>query len=307
VREALLTRLLDALREDGRLAGVVLVGSGAAGFHDEESDLDVVVAVADGHDATAVYQEWGSRLEQRLPVLYRARQGPFQLANRLHGLLLDAGGPLLELDLSFAPVAEVRALRPQWKVLFDRTGDVRARMAAPPPPPPPLAASLQLFDQACHGLLQGRKALRRGRVWYAALMLQEVQERTLRLACRVRFPEARGYEGAERFVDDLPADLLAALAATAVPVERAALTRALRRAATVLLAEARALYRQAGAAFPEAFATALLRHLDGPPATARRRARRAALGERSPAVRRRRPVRGAWRGTAGARREAHPV
>jgi hypothetical protein len=262
IRAALLDHLVDALQEDQRIAGAVLVGSGAVGFLDEESDLDVVAAVASAHDATAVYQEWGPLLEQRLPVVYRGQAGPFQLAHRLHGVLLDAGGSLLELDFSFTPVTDLRALRPRWKLLFDRTGEVHARMVSPAPETPPLAASLQLFDQACACVLQCRKALRRGRTWNAALALHELQERTLRIACRVRFEEARDYSGAERFADDLPPDLLAAMAATNVPVERAALTRALRQATAVMLAEARELYQQSGAVFPEAFAAALVAHLD---------------------------------------------
>jgi hypothetical protein len=65
----------------------------------------------------------------------------------------------------------------------------------------------------------------------------------------------------QRLVDDLPADLLAAVAITAVPVERAALAGALRQLAPVAFDEARALYRQAGEPFPEHLTTALLAQL----------------------------------------------
>ncbi len=261
-RDALLTRLLGALREDDRLAGAVLVGSGAIGFLDAESDLDVVAAVARGHDATTVYREWGSRLEARLPVVHRARAGPFQVAHRLYGVLLDANGLLLELDLSFAPLGELRATRPRWRVLFDPTGEVHARMAVPLPESPPLRDALPVFDAAVHRVLECRKALRRGRVWYAALVLHELQELVLRLACLVRFEDARRSVSAQRFVDDLPPELLAALAATAAAPERAALTAALRQTTALLLQEARALHGQAGAVFPEAFAGTLLAELD---------------------------------------------
>jgi predicted nucleotidyltransferase len=208
VRNTLLTRLVGVLREDKRLAGAVLVGSGAVGFLDAESDLDVVVAVANGHDATTVYQEWGLRLEARLPVVYRARAGPFQLAHRLYSVLLDADGPLLELDLSFVSVGELRATRPHWRVLFDSSGDVHARMAIPLREAPAAEASLPLFDAAVHRVLECRKALRRGRIWYAALVLHEVQELTLRLACLVRFEDTQRFISVQRFVDDLPPDLL---------------------------------------------------------------------------------------------------
>jgi hypothetical protein len=150
VRDALLGRLVDALQEDERITAAVLVGSGAVGFSDEESDLDVAAVIGGAHDAAAVYQDWEHRL----------------------------------------------------------------------------------------------------------------QERILRVAARVRFEPARGYDSAGRFADDLPPDLLASMAATAVPMEHAALTRALRLATGQLLAEVRELYRRCGAAFPEAFATALVAQLD---------------------------------------------
>ena len=122
--------------------------------------------------------------------------------------------------------------------------------------------SLPLFDAAVHRVLECRKALRRGRVWYAALALHELQDLTLRLACLARFEEARRSVSAQRLVDGLPPALLAALAATAVPPDRGALTGALRRATALMLGEARALHRRAGAVFPEAFAATLLAQLD---------------------------------------------
>jgi hypothetical protein len=104
-------------------------------------------------------------------------------------------------------------------VWFDRTGgDVGRRLAAPPPEPPPLEASLQLFDQACDFVLQCRKALRRDRAWHAALMLRGLEERIVRVASRVRFERARGYDSAGRFADDLPPDLLARAASRRVGI-----------------------------------------------------------------------------------------
>jgi hypothetical protein len=267
VREALLARTVAALRDDARLAGAVLVGSGACGFRDEYSDLDVVAVVGREHDASAVYQDWGPRLEQRLPVIYRAPAGPFQLAHRLHVALLDAGGHLLELDLSFAPIDDLCATREHWKVLFDRTagpddgGEVHARMAAPLPELAPLSGSLLSFDTACGRVWECHKALRRGRIWQAALALHELQELTLRIACLGRFEDARRHVSAQRLADDLPPALLAAVAATVVPVERDALAGALRQLAPIMFDEARALYRRAGEPFPERLATALLAEL----------------------------------------------
>lgn len=258
IRDELLARVVDALREDGRIVAAVLVGSGAFGFRDEEADLDLVAAVGMGHDAAAVYQDWAARVGEVLPVVYLAwPPGPFQRAHRLHNALLDAGGALLELDLSFAPLSDLRATREHWRVLFDRTGEAQERMAVPLPPLPPLEESLPLVSAACHRVLECRKALRRGRLWQAALVLHELQELTLHIAVQSRFDDERRRTNHQRLVDDLPTALLEEVAGTFAPAEREALAAALRRATRVMLSEARALYRRTGDPFPNQFARML--------------------------------------------------
>lgn len=264
VRDALLVRVTDALRADDRLAAAVLVGSGAFGFRDEESDLDVVAAVGAEYDAGDLYREWASRLAEMLPLVYRARPCAFQLTHRLHNTLLDAGGALLELDLSFTPLANLRATSEHWRVLFDRTptGEAHHRMAAPLPPSA-MAEALPLMDAACYRVLECRKALRRGRVWQAALVLHELLELVLRIAVVARCDEADDAwrrANHQRLVDDLPGALLEEVARTLAPVEHVALAAALGRATGVLLDEARRLYRWTGEPFPDRFAEALASH-----------------------------------------------
>ena len=73
-RNAMLRRLGDALRDDERLAGMVLVGSGAYGFRVDESDIDIVAPVLAEHDATAVFQEWKQRIRTVLPGVTGPKQ-----------------------------------------------------------------------------------------------------------------------------------------------------------------------------------------------------------------------------------------
>lgn len=254
-RSEVLLRLRDALQEDVRLAGTVLVGSGAIGFLDDESDIDVVAVVDSGHDALAVFEDWALKVPRLFPVLHRS-QTPFSLSHRLHGFLLEG---LLELDLSFIAISELRALHDRWQVLLDWTGSVHERMAASAlPSDPDLEAYRWLFDAACYRVLQCRKALRRGQLWRAATSLDELRQMTFQIACLVHF----GNTAVHRHVDDLPVDFLSGMTQTVAPVDHGSLTIALRSATLAMLDQAKELYSRLDVSYPECLAHALVDHLD---------------------------------------------
>ncbi len=112
-RAEVLSRLSAALRDDRRLAGAVLVGSGANGFQDDESDIDMLAPVAAAYDAAAVFRAWQTRINDLLPVRYHAATA----FNEAHHLLVVLCDDMLEVDLSFPPLGSLLALTPRWQVL----------------------------------------------------------------------------------------------------------------------------------------------------------------------------------------------
>jgi predicted nucleotidyltransferase len=255
-RQHVLDRLVGALQADERLAGAVLVGSGAVGFQDDESDIDIVAVVGLDHDVAVAYAQRPAMIAGLFPVLHQF-ESPFSSRNRLHGFLLDG---FLELDLSFIALAELRATRDRWRVLFDRTGDVLERMAAPQESVivDVTGEYRWAFDVACFSIMQCHKALYREQRWEALGLLSEVRGRIFALACLDRF----GAPSIHRRIDQLPPDLLAALERTVVPPERRALGDALRQATQVLLEQARALDGRLGLDRAERTAAWLQRYLD---------------------------------------------
>jgi predicted nucleotidyltransferase len=236
-RQEYLDRLLAALEADDRLAGVLIVGSGATGFDDEYSDLDLVVVVADGHDPETVWQEWRDPIARLLPVVRcgDVRYGP---GSYLWVVLLEG---LLELDVGFVCFATLAARRARWKVAFDRSGRIEEAMRRSwqeRPVPDVRAAHLRAVDSIWHYLLRAVAGVKRGQPWAAVHELEQVRSAAIRLgALRL------GLENKHcREVHEMPPDFLADLEQTLPRTTDAPeLLRAICAASTCFFRQAREL------------------------------------------------------------------
>jgi predicted nucleotidyltransferase len=252
-RDAVFRSLLRALEEDERLSGAVLIGSGAVGFTDQDSDIDLVAVVSRAEDLARTHEDWGRKVPGLFPVLYHSRT-PFTVRNHLHAFVLEG---FLGLDLSFVSLAELEVRWDRGRMVFDRTGEVRRRTEGREMPPARPEDELWLLNAACHRVLECRKSLRRGELWRANMTLNELRDFTFQITGLAVLRSAR-----QRHVDSLPADFLRLMSRTVAPVERTEMAEALRVLTPEMLRPARELYSRAGARFPERFAEALLEHLD---------------------------------------------
>lgn len=194
-REEIADRVCRLLGDDGRVEGVVVVGS-LAGRSDRWSDIDIEVIIADDQDLTAVAADWVGSLYERFPVVHH-----FETAfgeTLVRGFLLEN---LLELDLAFDNAGRFPIWGPA-RVAFDRSGRVREAAASPAKGSPRRADLTGEAGFAWHDVLHACTAVRRGRPWQGLWYMERIRNRTLTLA-----QERRGYY-AEFFayVDDLPAE-----------------------------------------------------------------------------------------------------
>ena len=234
-RQATLDRALDALEADERITGVIIVGSGAVGFDDDYSDIDLCIVCPD--DATqAIYEDWGERFEKLLPVIgcSPVTYGPH---SHLYALLLDG---FLEFDAGFIGIGSLAAKRERWKVAFDRSGKIGEIMARSWESGPNLDLTweyLRRVEGIWHHILHVGSALRRGQPWKALHYLETIRNRTIELAAL-----RRGLDiGHFREIDRLPADLLDEMAkAMPARAEDVEIVRALECAIACFFREARA-------------------------------------------------------------------
>lgn len=202
-RQQILDTLLDTLKGDGRIAGVLVVGSGAVNFKDDYSDIDLSVVMASEEDVEPAFHDWDDKIQALFPVVTRfeTHYGPNSF---LYGFLLDN---FLELDIGFLCLNNLVARRPHWQIAFDRSGQIQSIMAASlvdKPKPPESERCQQVLESIWHYIMHSAICIRREQSWRAVYYLDMVRQQTIELAGLRLGLETKNF----RQVDQLPADIL---------------------------------------------------------------------------------------------------
>ena len=118
-------RLTLAAENMEDIQGVVLVGSGAYGFRDPYSDVDLVLVAKSSDAVPRIRAAWVSMLQQTQMVLkhkvYRHQPDIW-----VSCFLLDG---YLEMDVGIWSLNKIRATKAHWKVLYDQSApDIETRL-----------------------------------------------------------------------------------------------------------------------------------------------------------------------------------
>ena len=241
-RERILHSILNALNKDSRIAGVVLVGSGAVGFEDEYSDIDLSVVVGSRDNIEAVFREWGEKFRQTLPLVgyFETR---YAADNLLWGFLLDN---YLEIDMGFLCLENLVARSERWEVVFDRSGKIDGILRttwANKPSVDIKRAYLGNFNGVWHYITHVAICAKRGQLLRALYYLNELRDDIVEVAGMRLGLRTGNY----RDVDCFPAVLRRKLEQTLVGrPDRAEIMRALKAATVLFFEEAEKLERKLG-------------------------------------------------------------
>jgi hypothetical protein len=221
-REEIRGELVAAAKADSRISAAAHLGSAAVGLEDCWSDIDLALCLVPDADLNQVLGDWTKRLYRdyaavanldvrRGDVLYRV----FLLHNTL------------QVDLSFWPAGELRAIGPKFSLIFGAAGESI---------PEAVSDSNDLMGMAWLYALHVRSSVARSRPLQAEHMLSGMRENVLALMCKrygVASVQGRG-------LDDLPEQQRAraaeCLARSLQPIE---LRRAFRASVDILLEEIR--------------------------------------------------------------------
>ena len=120
-REQILNRLVESFRKREEILAVILVGSGADGFRDRYSDIDLVVVTAET-EMSKVYKATAADVNRICPT--KVAESNFERSLQL--FLLEN---YLEIDVGYSTPDSLCARRELFRVLFDRTGKAGETMA----------------------------------------------------------------------------------------------------------------------------------------------------------------------------------
>lgn len=221
-REKIRAELVAAAKADPRIGGAAHLGSAALGREDRWSDIDLALCLAPDAGLNQVLADWTARLyrDHAAVATYDVRRG--DILYRV--FLLDN---TLQVDLSFWPSTELRAIGPKFSLIFG---------AAQKPLPAPVPDSNDLIGMAWIYALHVRSSLARSRLLQAEHMLSGMRDNVLALICKRH--DVDSIQG--RGLDDLPEEQKALAAESlARSLEPAELKRAFRITVDLLLEEVR--------------------------------------------------------------------
>lgn len=221
-REEIRKELVAAAKTDPRICSAAHLGSAAVGVQDRWSDIDLALCITQNADLDQVIGDWTIRLYHDYAAVANFDVWRGGILYRVF-LLYDT----LQVDLSFWPFAELRAVGPKFHLIFG---------AAREPTPAPIPDSNDLIGTAWLYALHVRSSIARSRFLQAEQMLSGMRENVLALVCkRYGVPSVQG-----RGLDDLPEQQKTqALESLALSLEPAELTRAFRVIVDTLLEEVR--------------------------------------------------------------------
>jgi predicted nucleotidyltransferase len=221
-REQIRAELVAAAKADSRIAGAAHLGSAALGSEDRWSDIDLGLCLANDAQLDQVLIDWTARLyrDHAAVANYDLRRG--DILYRV--FLLDN---TLQIDLSFWPADELRAVGPKFSLIFG---------VASEPVSAPVPDSNDLIGMAWLYALHVRSSIARSRVLQAEHMLSGMRDNVLPLMCKRHGVAALQGRG----LDDLPEkQKVLAAESLARSLEPAELNRTFRVTTGVLLEELR--------------------------------------------------------------------
>jgi predicted nucleotidyltransferase len=192
------------------IISLIAVGSGAVGYTDRLSDLDMVIAIDSNENLTLVMDEVAQKLKEKVRFIY-FKQVP-QIRMQVY-----MSEDYLEIDIGYGVYTSAAAFKKHWKVLFDKSGTVDNAMRrsweaiSAAPKGDELGKKLfELSDTAWHHLMHSAVAISREQYWRAESELEFVRNQLFAVwGCRYSLDVARG-----RDADSIPKEKLDSLKGT---------------------------------------------------------------------------------------------
>jgi len=210
-RKNVMDEIIAFTEKNEHIMALIAVGSGAFGYIDELSDLDMFVAIDSDENLELVMAYVAAQLNERLRFIYFK-----QMPQRKLQVYMSEN--YLEIDIGYGAYASAAATRKNWKVLFDKTGTMNEIMRSTWEENEKnfqtneYDTKLAECSGVWHYLMHSAVAIKRRQYWRAVAELEFVRNLLIGLlGCRYSLETKRG-----RDLDKLPENELTALKKTLV-------------------------------------------------------------------------------------------
>lgn len=234
-REYILGIIVENAKLDERLDGCILVGSGAIGFSDRFSDIDICMVTNDNANVSEIFDDWRERIESLLPVFSHipSIRGKDIL---LHNFFLNN---YLEINICFLRNADMEARKDKWKVLFDHTNTLEQKMIESWERNEKKNGAKNYYQDRIraiwHYIMHAFVAYKRKRYWQAFADIEEIRNQTIKLHGLRKGLETKR----NREVDLMDKDFLSMLEETLVHrIEKTAIETAIKKVTDCFFNEA---------------------------------------------------------------------
>jgi predicted nucleotidyltransferase len=104
--------------------GMILVGSGAEGFTDKWSDIDLSIVICEEEKTRQVWDKINEEIISNFDTI-KISYNEYEENNYLSAILLDN---YLEIDIGVITINKLVAKRKSWSILYDKSGNVAEKM-----------------------------------------------------------------------------------------------------------------------------------------------------------------------------------
>lgn len=212
-RQTFVDELIALTKQNEHIMALIAVGSGAYGYIDELSDIDMVIAVDKNENLETVMDAVAAQIKAKLTLIDFSQ-------NTKRRLQVYMDERFLEIDIGYGAYTDAAAYKKDWKVLFDKTNTVEQKMrlswdaqAAAQTPDAYQALLTDCAERIWHNLMHAAVAIKRGLLWRAYSELELARNTYIGLlGSKHSLDTVRGRE-----LDKLPVNELAILDKTLVP------------------------------------------------------------------------------------------
>jgi len=208
-RKNILDKLVKVCKSIDDIDGVILVGSGAEGFTDKWSDIDLSIVIFEEEKTREVWDKINEDIISTFHIM-KISYNEYGENNFLSAIFLNN---YLEIDIGVLSINELVAKRKQWNILYDKSGTIAKRMNETweKRKIPDIKIEIEhSVNTVWYHVKNGAFALKREKLYRAVKEIEELRNEIVKISALKENKVAKHF----RDVDDMDKDFLQKLEET---------------------------------------------------------------------------------------------